>query len=58
MNKDSNSFDEWFSLLESHLQCNGIVFKDEESVRGDYDEGRDVLDVLDDILREYGVDDD
>ena len=36
------------------LDRTGVEFKDKDSVREDYDEGRDVFDVVDDIVAEYG----
>lgn len=55
MNKPEFDFDTWFGVLQANLlDRTGVDFKDEESVRGDYDEGRDVYDVIDEIAAEYG----
>jgi len=35
------------------LDRTGVTFRDEDSVRADYDEGRDVFDVIDEIVAEY-----
>ena len=55
MNKPEFDFDTWFGVLQSNvLDRSGVDFKDEDSVRGDYDDGRDVYDVIDEIVAEYG----
>ena len=36
------------------LDRTGVNFNVEDSVRGDYDQGRDVYDVIDEIAQEYG----
>ena len=49
-----DGFDDWFDTLSMHvLDRTGVEFKDKDSVREDYDEGRDVFDVVDDIVAEY-----
>ena len=54
MTKAEFDFDTWFGVL----QCNvldkvGVDFKDEDSVRDDYNNGRDVYDVIEVIAAEY-----
>lgn len=47
-------FDTWFGVLQTHvLDKTGVDFKDEDSVRQDFDTGRDVFDVIDEIVAEY-----
>lgn len=54
MNNRDTDFESWFSALQSQvLDRAGVNFRDEDSVRGDFDEGRDVFDVADEIVREY-----
>ena len=48
-------FETWFEILQEHLADNGVRFEDEDAVRGDYNEGKDLFDVRDEILKEYGV---
>lgn len=52
-NRDTD-FDTWFDILTmSLLDRVGVDFRDTESVRGDFDEGRDVHDVIDELAAEY-----
>ena len=54
MDKDSFDFATWFETLAIHvLERTGVEFRDEDSVRADYDNGRDVFDVIDEIVAEY-----
>lgn len=54
MTKTEFDFDTWFGVLQSNvLDKSGVDFDDEDSVRGDYDAGRDVYDVIDEIAAEY-----
>ena len=53
MTKNDMSFDEWFDLLQLNLSDAGINFEDADSVRGDYEDGKSMYDVLDDIKDEY-----
>ena len=47
-------FDTWFGVLQTNLLDKaGVDFKDEDSVRDDYNNGRDVYDVIDEIAAEY-----
>ena len=55
MTKDETDFDTWFGVLQSNvLDKTGVNFKDHKAVRDDYDTGRNVYDVIDDIAVEYG----
>lgn len=55
MTNDTHDFDTWFSTLQLHvLDRTGVDFGDEDSVRDDYNNGRDVFDVIDEIAAEYG----
>ena len=54
MDKDSFDFETWFEILAIHvLERTGVEFRDEDAVRADYDNGRDVFDVIDEIVAEY-----
>lgn len=55
MTKDQFDFETWFDTLQAAVadRC-GVDFKDRDSVRDDYDSGRDVFDVIDKIVDEYG----
>ena len=54
MTKQDFDFETWFDTLNIHvLDRAGVEFDDEDSVREDYDNGRDVYDVIDDIVAEY-----
>jgi hypothetical protein len=55
MEKPEFSFETWFGTLQTIvLDRTGVDFKDEDSVRQDYEDGRSVYDVIDDIVAEYG----
>lgn len=53
MNIDTHDFDTWFSTLQNALLDDGIDFTDEDSVREDFERGKDVFDVIDEIKEEY-----
>jgi len=55
MTKDEFDFDTWFDNLCNLVQdkC-GVEFSDKDSVRGDYEAGKDCFDVADEIVAEYG----
>ena len=54
MTKAEFDFDTWFGVLQSNvLDKAGVDFKDEDSVRDDYNNGRGVYDVIDEIAAEY-----
>lgn len=53
MTKDDVNFDDWFDLLTMSLSDQGINFNDAESVRDDYNNGKNLFDVIDEILAEY-----
>jgi hypothetical protein len=47
-------FETWFdSLVAMVMDKSGFAFRDEESVRADYDAGRNCADVADEIADEY-----
>ena len=53
MTKDVLDFEDWFELLVDNLTEEGISFKDSDSVREDYDKGRNIFDVVREIVDEY-----
>lgn len=54
MTNSDTDFATWFSVLQVNVLDNtGVDFKDEAAVRGDYDAGRDVYDVIEEITAEY-----
>jgi hypothetical protein len=54
MTNENFDFETWFdSLAVMVLDKSGVDFRDEESVRADYDAGRDCADVADEIANEY-----
>lgn len=54
MDNSQISFEAWFDLLGDLLKDeHGIDFRDSDSVRADYDEGKDVYAVVEDIRAEY-----
>ena len=54
MTKTEFDFETWLSALQSNvLDRTGIFFKDEDSARVDYDQGRDVYKVIEEIVLEY-----
>lgn len=54
MKKPEFTFEVWFDTLCLHLLDRvGVDFRDEDSVRGDYESGKDVFDVIDEIAAEY-----
>jgi hypothetical protein len=55
MTNDDFDFDTWFDTL-SLLVLDGasVDFQDRDSVRNDYETGRNVHDVADEIIAEYG----
>lgn len=51
---DGVSFEDWFDSLRIHvLDRTGIEFRDADAVREDYDDGKDMHDVADEIAAEY-----
>ena len=49
------AFEDWFDTLCIHvLDATGVDFQDEDAVRQDYEAGKDVFDVIDEIVEEYG----
>ena len=56
MTSSDTEFDTWFDTLQLHvLDATGVQFRDRDSVRGDYDAGKDVFDVIDEIVDEYNA---
>ena len=54
MNKRNADFDTWFSTLSILvLERTGVDFNDEDSVKQDYEDGKDMFDVVDSIAEEY-----
>lgn len=54
MTKNEIEFDDWFDNVALHvLDRTGFEFRDADSVRGDYEAGRDAYDVIDEIVAEY-----
>lgn len=57
MDKKDFTFDTWFSNLSMLvLDRTGVEFKDADSVKADYDAGKNMYDVADEICAEYGED--
>lgn len=53
MTKQDVDFDTYFETLQNHLADEGISFNDEDLIRQDYEGGRSVFDVIDEIKAEY-----
>lgn len=54
MTNNDTDFDAWFDTVAAHvLGRAGVDFKDRDSVKDDYDRGRDAFDVIDEIVAEY-----
>ena len=52
---DGFSFQDWFGNLRLQvLDRAGVDFRDQGAVRQDYDDDKDVHDVIDEICAEYG----
>lgn len=56
MDIDTHDFDTWFETLTDLLADRGVIFGDRDSVAADYEQGKDVHDVADEIEEEYGND--
>ena len=57
MTKSEFDFDTWFdNLAMMVLDKAGVEFRDQESVREDYEAGKNLADVADEIAAEYGED--
>ena len=55
MTKNEFDFETWFdSLSMMVLDATGVEFRGMESVRDDYEKGRNLADVADEIAAEYG----
>ncbi|ANJ66033.1 hypothetical protein A9404_00345 [Halothiobacillus diazotrophicus] len=55
MTNQEFDFEVWFDTLTLHLMDRGVRFHDEDAVREDYESGRDVYDLIDEIAAEYDV---
>ena len=56
MTKNEFDFETWFdSLAAMVLDDCGVDFCDQESVRGDYEAGKNCADVADEIIAEYSI---
>ena len=54
MTKNDTDFETWFDNLANHvLDRTGADFRDTDSVRDEYEAGRDMFDVADDISAAY-----
>ena len=54
MTKTDTDFDDWYTNLQVHLLDRaGVEYRDADAARVDYDAGRDVFDVVDQIAAEY-----
>lgn len=55
MTKSEFDFETWFDSVKMMVldKC-GVEFHDEESVRDDYEAGKNCADVADEIAAEYG----
>ncbi len=54
MTKNEFDFETWFdSLAMMVLDISGVDFKDQDSVKEDYERGRNLADVADEIAAEY-----
>jgi len=55
MTKSDFDFETWFdSLAMMVLDKTGVEFRDQDTVREDYESGRNLADVADQIAAEYG----
>lgn len=56
MTKNEFDFETWFDCLSMMvLDETGVEFRDEKSVRDDYERGRNLADVAREIADEYGL---
>lgn len=54
--KDDFDFETWFDCLRMNvLDLCGVEFSDEDSVRADYEQGRNLFDVASEIADEYNI---
>lgn len=56
MDIDTDDFDTWFETLVNLLADRGVSFADRDAVQDDYEQGKDVHDVVDEIEAEYSDD--
>lgn len=52
MTKNEVDFDTWFNILQIQLDDRGVAFYDGDAVRDDFEQGKDVHDVVDEIAEE------
>lgn len=56
MTKNEVDFESWFDTLRLDVgERTGVNFTDQDSVRDDYEQGRDVHEVADEIVDEYNT---
>lgn len=56
MTKSDIDFDGWFDVVVMRVEeKSGVAFNDADSVREDYDDGRNAFDVADEIADEYSA---
>ena len=55
MTKNEIDFESWFDALCCTLLDRDIDFKDADSVREDFTQGKDLFEVADEIALEYGA---
>ena len=53
MTNSDMSFRDWCDLVQMNLQDHGVDYDDVESLSGYYHNGKDVMEVVDEILQEY-----
>ena len=54
MTSNDTDFETWFDVLQNEvLEKSGFAFNDADSVKADYDDGKDVFDVASEIIDEY-----
>lgn len=53
MDITDTNFETWFDCLHMNLLDAGINFTDRSSVREDYEAGKNMFDVVDEIILEY-----
>jgi len=53
MTKHDTGFDDWFDQLCDLLADQGVNFSDPDAVRDDYDSGKSLFDVIDEIKSDH-----
>lgn len=55
MTNEDTDFETWFDILKLQvLDRTGVSFRDRSTARDDFDQGRNVHDVIEEIVLEYG----